>query len=327
MGTHNELVFGAPGRPEEVVDFNPRAAAANLHGPPSIREQVPMTRASINLPSAPPPTSQPAKRPVQLPTGDEAGWWRVHGGLGMVRWAMFLCAFVVVCAFGHAAWLVVDEDSAVKDPGFLGKPGWPRWKEAVLAYTVGPVIPAALLLLLGRLRCCRAPAEAHARSLALGAAFFTLVGLLGIGLFVGMTYFDLGAKLKLPAAARPTALIAAIPSAILADVLTLLFVGQIGWPLGRPRLQKAVGGMIAYTLLFPAAVLIGHIFYPAYAAALESIEKSGNPLNSGDGDDLAQRVMIWSVIISTGTMLVFLRYASVAGAGRRAIRRHLSGEA
>ena len=74
------------------------------------------------------------------------------------------------------------------------------------------------------------------------------MGLAGVGLYVGMKYFDLGLKLGLPEVARATAVYAAVPSAILADVLTLMFVGQIGWPLGRPRLQKTAAWMFIYPL-------------------------------------------------------------------------------
>jgi hypothetical protein len=263
--------------------------------------------------------------------GGDPGWNRVRGGLGMIRLALLLCALVFVGAFGHAAWCVFDPEGALKaGPGFLGKEDWPRWKEVMVAYTAGPLIPAALFLLLGRLRCVGAPPEAHARGLAFGAAFFTLVGLAGLALFVGMTYFDLaeklGDKVKIPPVARPIALIAAIPSAVLADVLTLFFLGQIGWPLGRPQLQRAAAGVLGYVLIFPAAVLIGHMFYPVYDAAMESWRLSGTPLGAGDDADQGRRVTIWAVIVLGGTMLFFLRYAGVAGAARRAIRRMLSGE-
>ena len=142
-----------------------------------------------------------------------------------------------------------------------------------------------------------------------------------------MTYFDLGHKLgSVPPVTRPVALIAAVPSAILADVLTLFFIGQIGWPVGRPQLQRAAAGVFAYVVLFPAAVLIGHLFYPAFDAARESMDQSGSPLGAGDDSDLARRVMIWAVIVLAGSMLFFLRYAAVAGAARRAVRKFLAGE-
>jgi hypothetical protein len=246
----------------------------------------------------------------------------------MIRWALLLCALVVLFFIGHGAWAVVDPDRAMKTgPGFLGKEEWPRWKELMAAYTVVPLVPAVLLLIVGRLRCAGAPSEAHARSLALGAALFTVIGLAGGALYVGMTYFDAGDKFHIPPVARPVALYAAIPSAVLADVLTLMFIGQIGWPIRRPSLQRSAAGVFVYVGLLVAGIPIGHEFYPALDAARESVRQGGSPLGAGDNHDLARRVMIWSVVVVAGVLLFFLRYAAVAGAGRRAVRRYLAGQA
>jgi predicted Zn finger-like uncharacterized protein len=320
---------------EGAVDLNPPPGP--MAGPPSIRANIPQApppsaaapaRASAPAPQPPAPKRvNPPRQPIRLPGGTDPAWLAVRGGLGMIRWALLLCALVFVGVFGHGAWAVLDPDGAMKaGPGFLGKEDWPRWKEVMVAYMAGPLIPAALLLLVGRLRCGQAPAESHARGLALGAAFFTLVGLAGLTLYVGMTYFDMGNKLHIPPVARPVALIAAIPSAVVADVLTLFFIGQIGWPVGRPQLQRGAAGVFVYAAVLPAAVLIGHLFYPAYDAARDSMEQSGSPLGAGDDADLARRVIIWAVVLLAGTMLFFLRYAAVAGAGRRAVRRFLAGE-
>jgi predicted Zn finger-like uncharacterized protein len=335
-GALNELMLGGAARRDEAVDLS--LAAGPSAGPPSIRGHMPSAPAASARASAPPPPpppqppAAPARPPIRLPVSSgDPGWRRVYSGLGMIRWAMFLCALVFVGAFAHAGWCVYDAEGALKDgPGFLGKADWPRWKEVLMAYTVGPLVPAALLLLLGRLRCSGAPSAAHARGLAAGAAFFTLIGLAGLALYIGMTYFDLadklGDKVKIPPVARPIAIIAALPSAILADVLTLFFIGQIGWPLGRPHLQRAAAGVFVYAAVLPAGILIGHLFYPAYDAALESWHQSGSPLGAGDDTELARRVMIWAAIILGGALMFFLRYAGVAGAGRRAIRKFLAGE-
>src|SRR4029079_8647955 len=93
------------------------------------------------------------------------------------------------------------------------------------------------------------------------------------------------------------------------------------------QLQRAAAGVFVYGALLPAAVLIGHLFYPAYEAARESMDQSGSPLGAGDDSDLARRVMIWAVIVLAGTMLFFLRYAAVAGAARRAVRKLLARQA
>jgi hypothetical protein len=252
---------------------------------------------------------------------------------------------VFVCAFAHGAWFVFDPDGAAKvGPGFLGKEGWPRWKGVVTAYTCVPLGLAALLLLVGRLRCSGAPVEANARGLAVAATFFTVVGLLGIGLLVATAGFHLDDKVNLPDVLRaergevealghkyqPTVIelvfvYAAVPAAVLADVLTLLFVGQIGWPVGRPRLQKSVGGLFIFVGLVAAGIPIGHLFYPAYETAMESLRRTGSPLGAGDSDELARRVITWVVILLAAGLVFFLRYAGIVGTARRAIRRHVNG--
>jgi hypothetical protein len=264
----------------------------------------------------------------------------------MIRWGLLLCALIILFLLGHGAWVVLDPDSALKmGPGFLGKEAWPRWKEVMVAYTAVPLVPAVLLLLLGRLRCAGAPGEAHARSLALGAAFFTILGLVAVGLVVALKVSTLDETLKLPAVfkdvhtysvlgmtltlttAQLTLLIAAVPSAVLADVLTLLFIGQIGWPVRRPSLQKSAAGVFVFAGILAAGIPIGHLFYPVLDAALESMRQGASPLGAGDDNEQAKRVMIWSVIIVAAVLLFFLRYAAVAGAGRRAVRRYMAGQA
>lgn len=346
MGSLDEPLRGGPG----AVDLNPPAGAP-MPGPPSIRAPVPEPQRPARQTAPQPPAPQrpaqgPTRAPIRLPGAADPTWAGVAGGLGMIRTALWLCVLVFVGLAGHVAWTVFDPDGAMKGgPGFLGKEGWPRWKELMVAYTAGPLVPAALLLLVGRMRLGRAPAEAQARGLALGAAFFTVLGLLALAAFVALAFFGLGDKVNLPALLRDTrevwlfglssrlsvleltALLTAIPSAILADVLTLMFIGQIGWPVGRPRLQKAAASVFGYVVVFTAAVLIGHLYYPALYAAITSYEQTGTPLGGGDDTGLAQRVMIWTVIVVAGALLFFLRYAAVAGGAKRAVRRYMSGEA
>jgi hypothetical protein len=283
---------------------------------------------------------------IQLPGNIDPAWGAVRGGLGMIRWALLLVALCILCLIGHGAWAVLDPDRAMKlGPGFLGKEEWPRWKEVMAAYSAITLVPAILLLLFGRLRCGGAPREACARSLALGAAFFTVLGLVAVGLLVALKVSPLEENLKLPAVFKGshtysvlgmtltltttqlTLLIAAVPSAILADVLTLMFIGQIGWPVRRPSLQRAAAGVFVFAGILAAGIPIGHLFYPVLDAALESMRQGASPLGAGDDNEQARRVMIWTVIIVAGVLLFFLRYSAVAGAGRRAVRRFMAGQA
>jgi predicted Zn finger-like uncharacterized protein len=350
MGSLNDVGLGGPSRREEAVDLGPPPGAAGA-GPPSIKApavppQGPLLPtqlggrqpAQASKPSAPAPEyrarpTQPPPEMKWLPSGDEAAWRKVRGGLGLIRCALFLLTLVFLAACGHAVWIAFDTDRALSnEPGLLKQAGWPLWKEALVAYVGVFSVPAILLLLFGRLRCGGAPASANARGLAYGAAFFTIVAILAAAFLIGMQFFNLGDKIgemiqkPVPPQAQLTAQYVLIPAAVLAEVFTLLFIGQIGWPLSRPQLQKSIAGFFAYAAILPAAVLIGMQYYPVIGAVRRSMDEIGTPLGGPD-DDLAQRVLIWGVVLLTAGVMLFLRYASVAGQARRAIRKLLSGEA
>jgi len=336
-GSMPEMRFGDAGRRDEMVNLEPPPGSA-LPGPPSIKARFPVAPSQPlapkmndfpsppkNLPKAPPEPKRPNLQSVAPLSPDQESWTKVRSGLRMIRWALFLCTLVLLAVFGHGVWIMFDFDRAMSEnPGLLKKAGWPLWKEVMVVYTAGPLVPAALLLLIGRLRCGAVPPEANARSLALGAAFFTLIALAGYALFIGITFFDLGTKLKLPEQARLTSLYAAIPANVLADVLTMLFIGQIGWPIGRPSLQKSVAGFFVYAGLLTSAVLIGMLFDPIIPAIRESMGNTGSPLGSEE-DDISKRALIWSVLLLTGVVMVFLRYAGLAGSARKGIRKMLEG--
>src|SRR5207237_10912630 len=97
------------------VDLN--VQPGGMAGPPSIKAPMPPTmasagRAPVSLPAAPPPAhpspvSAPPRYPTRLPLGGGDPAWRgVHGGLGMIRWALWLCALVFIGFFAHAVWCV-----------------------------------------------------------------------------------------------------------------------------------------------------------------------------------------------------------------------------
>jgi hypothetical protein len=131
----------------------------------------------------------------------------------------------------------------------------------------------------------------------------------------------------------PVAMYLILPSIILADVLTLLFVGQIGWPIGRPSLQKGMAGFFLTLILIPAAVLIGDLFFKFRPDLREQVltgkvDLAGTlpALFTGDDDALATNAIIWTVAVVVGLMLIVLRYAGVVGSAKRAVRRYMDGE-
>jgi hypothetical protein len=346
MGASLHDIGVGSGSKEGAVDLGP-PSGGTFAGPPSIKAPVPppqpappqLERRPPPAPPAPPaqpPQQQYRTRPLHpaspdpkwLPSGDENAWRKVRGGLGMIRLALLLQALMFLAAFGHGLWIAFDYERALSsDPGLLKQADWPLWKETLVAYTGGLAIPTILLLLFGRLRCASAPPEAHARSLALGAVFFTLVAILAAALIIGMRFFDLSEKIKfqIPPQADLTAQYVLVPAVLLAEILTLLYVGQIGWPLSRPPLQKSVAGFFVYAALLPAGVLIGMQYYPVIGPVQRSLDQTGAPLGTAE-DDVAQRVLIWAVVVLAAGVLFFLRYAAVVGRARLAIRKLLAGE-
>jgi hypothetical protein len=347
----NDMLLGNSARLDAPA--TDRTAGTALPSPPSIKGRgeppsprplptAPATNASLPsmpLPSRVPPAPRSAPRggPAALPPDLAYAWGKVRGGLGLIRWGLFLCLVPLVASLGHAAWILFSPETA-KGAGFLGRDELPRVQEVALAYTAIPLGLAALCLFFGRLKCGAAPSDSHAKGLARGAAFFTFLALLSIGVFVAQTYFDAGTKAKVPPEVlphlAPIAYYLIFPSIALAELLTLLFVGQIGWPLGRPGLQKGVAGFFLTAFLVPTAVVIAERFYPFYfdfRYKMEDNHATSPPdilliAFTGEEDAMANKMMIWTVVVTAMVILIVLRYAGVLGSGRRAIKKYMAGE-
>ncbi len=352
QGTMNDMMLGGPRGMDAPATEN--TAGTALPSPPSIKggrgerslPTAPPTNASLpSMPMPPVPSRVPtAPRPAPrggkvqaLPPDLAYAWSKVRGGLGLIRWGLFLCLLPLVASLGHAAWIAFDPNTA-RGKGFLGRDDLDRVQEVMLAYTAIPLGLAALCLFFGRLKCGAAPADSHAKGLARGAAFFTFLGLLSIGVYVAQTYFDAGSKAKVPPEVlphvAPIAWYLIFPSIALAELLTLLFVGQIGWPVGRPSLQKGVAGFFLIALFAPTAVVIAERFYPFYFDFRYRIEDHNAKTLpdmllvgfTGDDDVMANKMMVWTVVVTAVVILIVLRYAGVLGSGRRAIRKYMEGE-
>jgi predicted Zn finger-like uncharacterized protein len=356
QGTMSDMMFAGPRGDAPATE---QTAGTALPSPPSIkggrsepppprslptapptnasRPSMPLPPVPSRVPTAPRPPAPRGGRVQALPPDLAYAWSKVRGGLGLVRWGLFLCLVPLVASLGHAAWILFDPNSA-QGAGFLGRPELNRVQEVALAYTAIPLGLAALCLFFGRLRCGAAPSDSHAKGLARGAAFFTFLALLSIGVYVAQTYFDAGTKAKVPPEVlphvAPIAWYLIFPSIILAELLTLLFVGQIGWPVGRPSLQKGVAGFFLIALFAPTAAVIAERFYPFYFDFRYKMEDHGwkSPLDilllafTGEEEGTANKMMIWTVVVTAVAILIVLRYAGVLGAGRRAIRKYMEGE-
>ena len=342
----NDLLLGGPGRrAPEPADHG--LAGTALPSPPSIKSRANIPLAPIpgqtqsqgrpvvntsTLEPVRPLSVHPRPAPVPQPHGyaprDDRAWRKVKGGLGMIRWGLWLFLVPILAAVGHAAWLAFDFDGAMKDrPGLIPQLDWPFWKLMVVAYTAGPLVPAILLIFFGRLRCAAAPPEAHARGLALWAATFTVLGLFGAGVAAVVHFMGVPEKWGVPATVLPyilpIALCVSVPFVLLADLFTLLFIGQIGWPVNRPQLQRNVAGFLSMVLIVPAAFVVAQLFYPYVGPLRESIAASGSPFGGGEDEGTTKVLVVAGVGVAV-VILFFLRYAAVAGAGRRAVKTFLA---
>jgi predicted Zn finger-like uncharacterized protein len=288
---------------------------------PKPMQAMPSVPTMRPVPLAPPPQDL---KPLPLLGDGTASWRKVRSGLRLIRWGLFLWLVPIFAAVAHAAWAVVNLEAATKiGPTILKLDQLVAWQEWVLAYTAIPITLAIMLLFFGRLKCSAAPAETQAGGLMRWAALFTVLAVACAAVGIATFIPGVSEKYKIPSQVGPIALALYLPTAIMADICTLLFIGQIGWPLGRPSLQRSVAGFFAYALFAPVALFIANLFYPMIGPVKEAIVATGNPFVAGEESDLPRRALILGVVGIGMVIMLFLRYAGVAGSARRAIRQHL----
>lgn len=281
-------------------------------GSPSL--QLPRPQSSFVLPPAPGPAA------TQLPgTAATPAWAAACRGLSMVQAGLILWMVPFLGAIGHLVWAYLKPEQAAADaPGYLGQAELPFWKELVLAYTVPAITFGLLLLFFGRAKCTAVPDESTARGLARAATFCTLLGLMGAAV-AAVVYLGYAGRVNLPPLAGPLALCVWAPAAVLADLFTLLFIGQVGWAAARPRLLLSVGTYLTFALVAPAMMAAATLFYPAVEPFRATLAQYGNPFANPD-KQVTMRIMIAVGVVAVYGVILFARYAGLAGAAKRAIR-------
>lgn len=312
-------------KPEVVAPANVFQSAPAQAKPQVIPQPQPQPLPAM-LPPAPRPVSmhQTDLRPVHSLDDSLSCWRKVRGGLSLIRFGLLFLTLPLLFALGHAFWTATNAEAALKTgPGLLKIANVQMWHEWVLAYTTIPATLGILCLFFGRLKCAHAPAESHAKGLIRGAALFTIVAAVAGSLALAAALPFAAEKVGVTRLSGLTALAFFIPTALLADLCTLLFVGQIGWSIGRPQLQKAVAGLCGFTVLAPAAFVVVNWYYPMLEPLSVSLAAGDNPLAGGLNDDLARRTLIGAGAVAVMVIAILLRYAGVAGSARRAVRQHL----
>jgi len=106
---------------------------------------------------------------------------------------------------------------------------------------------------------------------------------------------------------------------VLADLFTLLFIGQVGWAAGRPRLLLSVGTFLTFALVAPAMMAAATLFYPAVEPVRATLAQHGNPFANPD-KQVTVRIMVAVGVVAVYGAVLFARYAGLAGSAKRAIR-------
>lgn len=281
------------------------------------------TSANLNVswPATPPvpATSNPTAKSGRPSAGAE--WLGTLSGLGSIHLGILLLLIPVVGISAHLVLAASNPEGGFKDgPGMLGKENWPRWKEAMALYTGIPVGLAGLFLLFGRLQCLGVPSVSGAKSLAFLALLFNLIALGGIGALIASQFTEL----NLPPAVMLALPVAAIASALITDIATLFFVGQVGSSLGNGNTLGKVASVFLLAVIVPAAAWITHQQMNLFQPLIDRWNSEGMAFTQGMPKELQNKFFIVIGFVFGGLALILLRYASSITSARYAIRATLS---
>ena len=286
-----DIFLGSPaaGRRSRPDDEMEVTAPNALPAPPSIRmpagsrpapppeDRKPAARAELRSVSdqADPVPRRTTRRPslMDVPTAnpdDAAGWLRVKSGLAWVQWGVLLGFLPFLALFGKFILYTFDGDQLLKPRAGYLDAGLNFWDEIVLESFVGFSALGGLLILVGRRKCLGVPPAALAKGLAGWSFVFTLLSFLA-SLTVCAGYalnFKYGPA-QYPPEIWKVGLVAFVGFSLLAWTYAALFLGQVGRPLGRPEVQREVGGVVLTILFLPLAAAVVNEFYPVFEPSAE----------------------------------------------------------
>jgi hypothetical protein len=275
---------------------------------------------------------EPKRRPVEpwvlviQPLG--RSWRTVYFGLGLIKWgtvaALAALAFNVVVALAAANQALATANHR------------PAAVRASLPTDdkVGPlaiIIPSALSVvftLLGRLCCCSVPAGSGARLSAVAAFCGTLLAQL-LAAFIVLNTMLLALQAASPLWLLP-AVFAAGVTALVAEVLFLVFLYQVGRFLQEP----AVGRRVLRLVIGTAMVVVGAAFavflLMLSAATLQTAPASAGPFSPGQppgAQAVAGRVFLAWLAVVFGVALVLAQYLDLINVTRHALARRFARDA
>lgn len=310
--------IGSPGITTSGTSLIPPGGAAGMPGFPKLKSTyIPPATTSG---SVPPAAGQPFQTPNRSPIPPVSSEWKsARSGLGMIQFGLLLLSIPFLGIIGHGVWAYLKPDQALSQgPGFTGRPELNFWKEIVLAYAGIPATLGMLFVFLGRIKCVGVPEHACARGLARGATLFTVLGVVGIAVAV-VNFMGIGAKLRLLPESAPLSVCLAVPSALLADLFTLLFIAQAAWAVGKPNMLTSVAGYVAFALIVPSTLVAANVYLPVVEPLRNSLAEYGSPF-AEPNQQLKIRFLVAGTAVCVYGFLMLFFYSMLARTTKKAIQ-------
>jgi hypothetical protein len=325
-------VFGG-GKPE--LEGSTAAGTRPIRGgpPPLPRQPADEGRTALTRPdrgdrgdmTAPLPTApragarrKPGRPVVATATAEDVT--ELANGLKLTQIALFFLAVPFFGLFAQAIYFMLNPLSERDAAGFLGLTGFKFWDEMGLLYVVVPALAFYGLLLPGRVMCLQAPPLTQARWLVGAALGFTIASCLA-GVLYGIAVF-----LRLQNSAMPdTEFIAKaiwLTCAILAELWFCVFIAQLGWPLGSPRLLRETAWFLSVVVIVPATVWGVDHFYPIFGSVEQEIAQAKAKADLGKMQDIQNtHDLLLSGSLLVAAVLIAFRYMATVSTARKAVDR------
>jgi hypothetical protein len=264
------------------------------------------------------PPVEPWVRVIQ-PLGP--AWRMVHFGLGLIKWgtvaALAALAFNVLVVLAGPSHRPAAVRASLPTDDHVG----------LLAIAI-PSALSVVFSLLGRLCCCSVPAASGARLAAVTAFLGTLLSQLLAGFIV------LNIVLRALRAASPLWLLPAVLASggagLLAEVLFLVFLYQVGGFLQEPRVRRRIVQLVIATAIIVVGVVMAVAFLALSAATFPTSPGSAGSLPPGrppGGSALAGRALLAWFAVVFGVALVLVQYLDLITLTRHALARRFARDA
>jgi hypothetical protein len=311
-GTRVPIHGGPPPLPRQPADEARTAVARPERGDRG--------DATAPLPAAPRAAGRrkPGRPVVATATAEDVT--ELANGLKLTQIALFFMAVPFFGLFGEAIYFMFNPYAEQNGGGFLGLTGFGVREELRLLYFVLPAVAFYALLLPGRVMCLQAPPLTQARWLVGAALGFTIASCLA-GVLYGIAVF-----LRVQNNAMPDTEFVAkaiwLTCAILAELWFCVFIAQLGWPLGSPRLLRETAWFLSVVVIVPAALWLVDHFYPIFGSVEAEVSQAKAKFDEGRMRDIqtTRDLLLYGSLLVAAVLIAF-RYMATVSTARKAVDR------